>query len=48
MYVTARDFLVLGTRVESLADELRVTKPNYWINLLRDRRDTVRTGRSGS
>lgn len=41
VYVTARDFLVLGERVELLAAELRGTKPRSWRDLLRDRRDTL-------
>lgn len=41
MYVTARDFLVLGPRVERLANELRVAKPKSLIDLLHDRRDTL-------
>jgi len=41
VYVTARDFLVLGERLELLAAELRGTKPKSWRDLLRDRRDTL-------
>jgi hypothetical protein len=41
VYVTARDFLVLGERVELFATELRATKPRSWRGLLRDRRDTL-------
>jgi len=41
VYVTARDFLVLGPRVERLADELRVAKPKSLVDLLHDRRDTL-------
>ena len=41
LYVTNRDFLVLGLRVERLADELRVAKPKSLIDLLHDRRDTL-------
>jgi hypothetical protein len=41
VYVTARDFLVLGSRVERLANELDVAKPKSLIALLHDRRDTL-------
>ncbi|KAI9853127.1 MAG: hypothetical protein M1824_001540 [Vezdaea acicularis] len=41
VYVTVRDFLVLGERVELLAAELRGTKPRSWRDLLRDRRDSL-------
>jgi hypothetical protein len=41
VYVTARDFLVLGSRVERLANELDVAKPKSLIDLLHDRRDTL-------
>jgi hypothetical protein len=41
VYVTARDFLVLGSRVEILANELNVAKPKSLIDLLHDRRDTL-------
>jgi hypothetical protein len=41
VYVTPRDFLVLGERVELLGAELRCTKPRSWRNLLRDRRDSL-------
>jgi hypothetical protein len=41
VYVTSRDFLVLGERVELLAAELRCTKPRSWKDLLRDRRDSL-------
>ncbi|KAG9241122.1 hypothetical protein BJ878DRAFT_536715 [Calycina marina] len=41
LYVTDRDFLVLGPRVEKLADDLKVTKPKSLIDILHDRRDTL-------
>ena len=41
VYVAARDFLVLGERVELLTAELRGAKPRSWRDLLRDRRDTL-------
>lgn len=41
VYVTSRDFLVLGERVELLAAELRCTKPRSWRDLLRDRRASL-------
>lgn len=41
LYLTDRDFLVLGRRVERLADELKVAKPKSLIDLLHDRRDTL-------
>lgn len=41
LYVTQRDFLVLGLRVERLADELKAVKQKSLVDLLRDRRDTL-------
>jgi hypothetical protein len=41
VYVTARDFLVLGPRVERLANELNIAKPKSLVDLLHDRRDTL-------
>lgn len=41
LYLTDRDFLVLGLRVGRLADELKVAKPKSLVDLLHDRRDTL-------
>lgn len=41
VYVTLRDFLVLGKWVELLAAELRCTRPRSWRDLLRDQRDSL-------
>jgi len=41
LYLIDRDFLVLGRRVERIADELKVANPKSLIDLLRDRRDTL-------
>ncbi|KAE9371883.1 hypothetical protein N431DRAFT_468037 [Stipitochalara longipes BDJ] len=40
-YVTPRDFLVLGSRLERLANEINVARPKSLTDLLHDRRDTL-------